>query len=115
MAHCAVSARNEAPGGTRARTRVLLLRFRRLTLRSATGTAQRAIPTTDCAKLPLPMNLKVSTLKINNLRIFILQGSIRDFIGKFSPSSDAMSSADPTEPFTRPLQPRAFRDGRVKR
>jgi len=47
MARCAVPARSEAEGGTHARTRVLLFRFRRLTLRSATGTAQRAIPTTD--------------------------------------------------------------------
>jgi hypothetical protein len=43
-ARCAVPARSEAPGGTRARTRVLVSRFRRLTLRSATGTAQRANP-----------------------------------------------------------------------
>jgi hypothetical protein len=50
-ARCAVPARSEAPGGMRARTRVLAPRFHRLTLRSATGTAQRAIPTTDRVKL----------------------------------------------------------------
>jgi hypothetical protein len=37
----------------RAKTRVSTPRFRRLTLRSATGTAQRAIPTMDSVKLRL--------------------------------------------------------------
>jgi hypothetical protein len=50
-ARCAVPARSEAEGGTRAKTRVLLIRYRRLTLRSATGTAQRAIPTTGNVKI----------------------------------------------------------------
>jgi hypothetical protein len=50
-ARCAVPARSEAEGGTRVKTRVSVPRFRRLTLRSATGTAQRAIPTADSAKL----------------------------------------------------------------
>jgi hypothetical protein len=38
----------------RARTRVSSSRFRRLTLRSAPGTAQRAIPTTDRVKIRPP-------------------------------------------------------------
>jgi hypothetical protein len=50
-ARCAVPARSEAEGGTRAKTRVSASRFRRLTLRSATGTAQRAIPTANSVKM----------------------------------------------------------------
>jgi hypothetical protein len=42
---CDVPARQRSEGGTQAKTRVLAIRLRRLTLRSATGTAQRAIPT----------------------------------------------------------------------
>jgi hypothetical protein len=43
--------RPERSGGRNAcQTRVLAPRFRRLTLRSATGTAQRAIPTADSVK-----------------------------------------------------------------
>ena len=46
MARCAVPARSEAQGGTNVvRLTFLMVRFRRLTLRSATGTAQRAVPT----------------------------------------------------------------------
>jgi hypothetical protein len=45
-ARCAVPARSAAKGGTNVVNRALApIRFRRLTLRSATGTAQRAIPT----------------------------------------------------------------------
>jgi hypothetical protein len=50
-ARCAVPARSVALGGTRANTRVLAPHFRRLTLRSATGTALRAIPTADWGKV----------------------------------------------------------------